>query len=789
MSKIGILAYGSLLVDPGGEIESKIIKTKDSKTPFKVEFARKSSGRDGAPTLIPVEEGGAKVNAKILILKRDITEEEASHMLYRRERDKVWSGKKYKRPIDPDPNDVVIEKINNFHGVKTVFFTSIGNNIEEITAKTLAKLSIESAKSKAGKKKKDGISYLIDAKYNLIKTPIMPEYEKEILRQTDTKNLHEAWITCAYSQFAKKKELDWKRDLIKSFKRLKRTSKNFSDFIVRDPIDYLDFEVNLNKNIDELIFEIKNERYHPKKPYLHTSPKDKGINRPTVVLDIKDALVYRFCIEQIEDELLSKTRQQKNIRGGIKIASIKTPDGDSFYEKWFKDWLEHNESIKKGLDFKPFMSTTDIASYFENINLLILKDLIRSDVKGKKEILNLLFYFLENALFRYEYETNTFTGLIQEDIECSRILAYYFLHRHDERMIEFCKENEGEFYRFVDDMSILVNYQSTAKKALKKLTESLRKLGLVASIEKTRIWSKNDAYKELFINENEILSVLEEELIENLKKGRNISTVVNDIQIKYIEWTKEKFKLKNWIKILKRFYTLLTYAKSNALFSDLLDHILEFPLIYSGKKILKYLMRNQTNENFNIVLLKIINYLYSDENLYPSLETHLLELFLYFDEKNIEKKEKEKLVKFSSDVFFKKNDYDPLSEYARAVACLLIYRFNKKEVKNLAHHYLKYNENDSLLRKYLIFVTLTINNKSLREKIIDKAKKEQDISINRLINLIENIGKFKKGKLIKNYLLRDELYIYIKDKEEFKILEKFNPVRAEILKELIQIYS
>lgn len=789
MSKIGILAFGSLLVDPGEEIESKIISTKKSKTPFNVEFARKSTGRDGAPTLIQVDEGGAKVNAIILILEEDVTEVEATNMLYRREIDRVGCGKKYKRTTTPRQNAVEIKKVGNLSGIKTVLYASIGNNIRDLTPKVLAELAIESAKDKAGKKKRDGISYLIDAKHNGIKTPLMSEYEKEILLQTDTKDLFEAWVTCAYGQIVERKEIDWKSGIKKSFKRLKRSSKIFSDFIVRDPVDYLDFELSLNKNIDELIYEIKDERYHPRKPYLHTSPKNKGINRPTVVLDIKDALVYRFCIEQIEDELLSKTRQRKNIRGGIKIASIKTPDGDSFYEKWFKDWFEHNESIKRGLNFRPYMTSTDIASYFENINLLILKDLIRSDVKGKKEVLNLLFYFLENALFRYDYETNTFTGLIQEDIDCSRILAYYFLHSHDEKMVEFCKENEGEFYRFVDDMSILVNNKPTAKKALKKLTESLRRLGLVASIEKTRIWNKEDAYKELFINENEKLSGLGEDLIKKLENGQEISDVVQDINTYYTEWKKGKKDLKNWIKILKRFYTLFTYAKSDALFSDLLEHIVEFPLIYSGEKIVKYLIRNHKGDNINVILSKIIDYLYSDENLYPSLETHLLELFLYFDENNIEQTIKERIEKLSSDVFYKKDAYDPLSDYARAVSCLLIYRFNKRELRKLANHYIKSNEDDYLLKKYLIFVSLTVNNKPLREKIMDKAKKEQDISINRLINLIENIEKFKKSKLIKNYLKRNELYIYSKDKEEFKIIEKYKPIRAEILKELIQIYG
>jgi hypothetical protein len=63
LSKLRV-AYGSLISDPGDEIRSTTIETKKGViTPFKVEFARKSRSRKGAPTLVPVEQGGAQVSA------------------------------------------------------------------------------------------------------------------------------------------------------------------------------------------------------------------------------------------------------------------------------------------------------------------------------------------------------------------------------------------------------------------------------------------------------------------------------------------------------------------------------------------------------------------------------------------------------------------------------------------------------------------------------------------------------------------------------------------------------
>ena len=54
---IGILAYGSLIDDPGDEIKPLVKqKIEGVETPFAIEFARSSKSRNGAPTLIPVSQ-------------------------------------------------------------------------------------------------------------------------------------------------------------------------------------------------------------------------------------------------------------------------------------------------------------------------------------------------------------------------------------------------------------------------------------------------------------------------------------------------------------------------------------------------------------------------------------------------------------------------------------------------------------------------------------------------------------------------------------------------------------
>lgn len=193
MSKVGILAYGSLIEDPGSEIQPLIVsRICNVKTPFNIEFARQSSTRGNAPTVIPVQNGGSTVNATVLILKDSVTTENVADLVWRRETGHIGTDKHYKEPVNPTANQVVIKTIIDFSGIDYVIYTKIGVNIDDITPIKLAELAINSAKSKTVEKGKDGISYLISLKRQNISTQLMPEYEKQILKILNVNNLEDA---------------------------------------------------------------------------------------------------------------------------------------------------------------------------------------------------------------------------------------------------------------------------------------------------------------------------------------------------------------------------------------------------------------------------------------------------------------------------------------------------------------------------------------------------------------------------------------------------------------------
>jgi hypothetical protein len=183
---IGILAFGSINEEPGAELAAAVTRRIEVETPFDVEFARSSRTRDGAPTLVPVKEGGARVPASILVIDDFVTVAGAYGMLYRRETGLLRDTSTHSRA------DWIAE-LTGFAGTSTCLYAALRPNIQPLVAERLAELAIHSAAALAGADRRDGISYLLQQKRRGVATPLMPAYEKAVLAQTDTHDLIEAW--------------------------------------------------------------------------------------------------------------------------------------------------------------------------------------------------------------------------------------------------------------------------------------------------------------------------------------------------------------------------------------------------------------------------------------------------------------------------------------------------------------------------------------------------------------------------------------------------------------------
>ena len=203
---IGILAYGSLITEPGCEIEDVLDHViRDVQTPFPVEYARKSSTRAGAPTLVPVPAGcGAPVKAVILVLKKYTRRQMAQNFLYRREIHKEGDKKVlYDDQVQRQKQDaLVIESIYNQFGLSVIYYTALKPNFTEILdanctreekAELLAQAAIGSVTQKTYAKGLDGIQYLADNIAVGVVTALTEAYAQALLKKAgNAANLDQA---------------------------------------------------------------------------------------------------------------------------------------------------------------------------------------------------------------------------------------------------------------------------------------------------------------------------------------------------------------------------------------------------------------------------------------------------------------------------------------------------------------------------------------------------------------------------------------------------------------------
>jgi patatin-related protein len=171
---VGILAYGSLLSEPGAELSAHVISRIPVETPWPVEYARSSERRGGGPTLV-IHNAGKPVKGEILVLDfkgREI--EKARELLARREETPIANIKTTKAG-----------------GFDAVLYADLPQNIEDakLTPDNLASLAINSVVQKPDR---NGIRYLAENTKRGIITNLSEPYERAILARLKAKDLESA---------------------------------------------------------------------------------------------------------------------------------------------------------------------------------------------------------------------------------------------------------------------------------------------------------------------------------------------------------------------------------------------------------------------------------------------------------------------------------------------------------------------------------------------------------------------------------------------------------------------
>jgi hypothetical protein len=174
--QVAIMAYGSLITQPGAGLKPLIVQRIPCPTPFRVEYGRASRKWGGGPVLVPHRAGGP-VNGQLLVLQRGVSLGQAVELLA--EREGLPSGRGVVEVADAGLREGL-----------AVIAASLPRNLP---APDMAPLRLaERAVASTSNGPLNGIAYLAQAVAAGIETPATVAYVAAVLALTGAASLEEA---------------------------------------------------------------------------------------------------------------------------------------------------------------------------------------------------------------------------------------------------------------------------------------------------------------------------------------------------------------------------------------------------------------------------------------------------------------------------------------------------------------------------------------------------------------------------------------------------------------------
>lgn len=178
---VAIMAYGSLLYEPGAGLAMVIVARRPCRTPFPVEYGRASRRWGGGPVLVPHERGGP-VDGALLLLADEVDLGTAVELLADRE------------GLDGSRGVVEVD----MPGDRLVITACLPRNLPapDMDPDALARRAVTSARHGP----RNGVAYLNGALRAGIVTPASEAYARGVLERVGAQSLDEAERLLAFAR-------------------------------------------------------------------------------------------------------------------------------------------------------------------------------------------------------------------------------------------------------------------------------------------------------------------------------------------------------------------------------------------------------------------------------------------------------------------------------------------------------------------------------------------------------------------------------------------------------------
>lgn len=273
---------------------------------------------------------------------------------------------------------------------------------------------------------------------------------------------------------------------------IKQLKTDLRDDWFPDPIGYNDFiSGGLLPNIILENFQKNHGTYSPAQALLLNVPKSNFTLRYALETSFTDRAIYHSLAMHLlpfYDRTISQWVFSHRANGS---AAGDRSDSKYVFRNGIQAWNDFLGCVQSAIKPGTVLLSTDLANYFENINLKKLKEIMLESVPsldadaGQKSQLRQYIEQLFSCLSSWSF--NIERGLPQNR-DASSFLANVYMRSVDQVMLE----KGYTYFRYMDDIKIVCPSEGAAKLALKELILALRPLGQFVNGGKTNIVAAED---------------------------------------------------------------------------------------------------------------------------------------------------------------------------------------------------------------------------------------------------------------------------------------------------------
>lgn len=363
---------------------------------------------------------------------------------------------------------------------------------------------------------------------------------------------------------------------------------------ILDIFDYYDFNYNIDERALLLRKDILSGNYRSSLPLIYRVEKKFGICRHVIIPQPIDAILLQTITEKITPEIMREQPSDNAFYSRDKHSISKPHDIDEYGLNWTELWKKMQKQIYNFNDVKNFLIVTDLANYYDSINISELRKKITNFIDDKEVLIDMLFTIIEKITWLPDYLPYSGRGLPTTNFEGIRLLAHSFLFELDYMLKN---KTNNSFARWMDDIVIGVSSKEEAIEILSQMSDLLKSRGLAINLSKTDIFDPESAKFHFLIDENKYIDAV------NYQESK--SKLEKELKKKFKKHLRFNIKARYFEKITKRYITAFGKIKSEKILFDLPELYILNPGI--RQNLLIYLSTIGYKKKTANVLIKILN--------------------------------------------------------------------------------------------------------------------------------------------------------------------------------------